>query len=83
MRNNNRTRTKKQSSRGTTILLRIERGDLSAVAEELGVDPSLVSRVARGEKRSERVRLALVRRLLSRDEAPESATLIEHSGSRR
>ena len=35
------------------------RGIYSRVADRLGVDPSYVSRVARGERQSEQVRVAL------------------------
>ena len=68
---------------GPAILLRFERGAMSEIAREIGVNPSLVSRVARGQKTSERVRVAIVRYLLKRGSAPQSAYLVEHNGRRR
>lgn len=52
---------------------------MAHIARRLGVDPSLISRVARGEKTSERVRIAVVRYLLARGrELGTAAFLIEH-----
>jgi len=68
---------------GAAILLRFERGALSEIARRIGVDPSLVSRVARGQKTSERVRIAMVRYLLQHGGAPRSAYLVEHNSRRR
>lgn len=70
---------KKQMPTGAAILLRIDRGAMARIAEEIDVHPSLVSRVARGLKRSERVRIAIIRYLLQHGGAPPSALLIEHS----
>jgi hypothetical protein len=65
------------------IALRIDRGAAARIAEDLGVHPSLVSRVARGKKTSERVRVAIIRYLLGRQrELATAALLIEH-GTRR
>ena len=60
------TRTNNQTSTGAAILLRLAHGDMSEIARRLQVDRSLVSRVARGQKSSERVRRAIVRFLLRR-----------------
>ena len=60
-------------------LLRVDRGAMKRIARRIGVHPSLVSRVARGKKTSERVRLAIVRYLLARQrELATAAFLIEH-----
>ena len=57
------TREANQSSSGNVgeILKEIERyrGLYTRVAHKLGVDPSYVSRVARGERRSKRIEAAL------------------------
>ncbi len=42
-----------------THMAALYRGIYSRVADRLGVDPSYVSRVARGERESEQVRIAL------------------------
>ena len=42
-----------------THMAALYRGIYSRVADKLGVDPSYVSRVARGERESEKVRAAL------------------------
>lgn len=42
-----------------THMAALYRGIYSRVADRLGVDPSYVSRVARGERQSEQVRVAL------------------------
>jgi transcriptional regulator with XRE-family HTH domain len=64
--------------------LRAERGAMQRIARRLGVHPSLVSRVARGKKTSERVRVAIIRYLLGRQrELATAALLIEHSGQAR
>lgn len=78
----NRTNRGKQMPFGTAILVRFERGALSEIARKINVDPSLVSRVARGLKTSERVRVAIVRYLLKRGGAPPSAYLVEHNARR-
>lgn len=82
MKQPNRDNHKKQMVTGAAILLRIDRGAMAQIAEEIKVHPSLVSRVARGLKTSERVRIAIVRYLLQHGGAPPSALLIEH-GPRR
>lgn len=82
MKQRNRNNKQKQMPSGAAILLRLEHGAMSRIAERIGVDPSLVSRVVRGEKTSERVRIAIIRYLLGRNNAPASALVIEH-GTRR
>ena len=65
-------------------LLRSERGAMRRIARRLRVDPSLVSRVARGLKTSKRVRIAIVRYLLARQrELATAAFLIEHGQAQR
>jgi len=78
MKQRNRDNHKKQMPAGASILLRIDRGAMARIAERIKVDPSLVSRVARGLKTSERVRVAIIRYLLQHGGAPPSALLIEH-----
>jgi len=79
MKQRNRDNHKKQMPTGAAILLRIDRGAMARIAERIKVDPSLVSRVARGIKTSERVRIAIIRYLLQHGGAPASALLIEHA----
>jgi hypothetical protein len=69
MRNSNRLRFEKQPPAGISISVRLERGAAAEIARKLNppVHPSLVSRVARGEKTSERVYLAIIRYLLQKD----------------
>jgi hypothetical protein len=69
---------KKQMATGAAILLRLDHGAMAAIARRIDVHPSLVSRVARGLKTSERVRIAIVRYLLQHGGAPRSALLVEH-----
>jgi transcriptional regulator with XRE-family HTH domain len=54
--------------KGQEYLLRVHRlheGLYSRVAEKAGVDPSYVSRVARGQRKSEKVKAALLSELAS------------------
>lgn len=79
----NTSNHRKQITREAASLLRGERGAMRRIADRIGVDPSLVSRVANGRKTSERVRIAIVRYLLARQrELTTAAFLIEH-GARR
>jgi transcriptional regulator with XRE-family HTH domain len=43
--------------------LSLYRGIYSRVARQLGIDPSYVSRVARGERKSEKVEAALLKEI--------------------
>ena len=79
----NRDKVGNQTLFGPAILLRFERGAMGEIARQLGVDPSLVSRVARGQKTSERVRVAIVAYLLKHGTAPRSAYVVEHNGRRQ
>jgi len=80
MKQRNRDNHKKQMPFGGAILLRLQHGDIAKIARSMKppVDRSMVSRVARAEKTSERVRRAIVRYLLRRGHAPRSAYMIEH-----
>lgn len=70
---------KKKPTPQAVKLLRQERDAMSQIARRLRVHRSLVSRVARGEKTSERVRLSIIRYLVTRAEALGTAAfLLEH-----
>jgi transcriptional regulator with XRE-family HTH domain len=56
--------TRNHSKHSALKRYRLYRGLYSRVARRLGVDRSYVSRVARGERRSQRVENALKRELL-------------------
>jgi transcriptional regulator with XRE-family HTH domain len=60
-------RFEKQTPSGTAISLRLGHGAIAEIARRTGVNRSTVSRVARGEKTSERVYLAIIRYLLQND----------------
>jgi len=59
-----------------THMAALYRGIYSRVADRLGVDPSYVSRVARGERESEKVRAALDSEL-----AQIARTFARHNGN--
>ena len=83
MKDHSRPKRKMQTASGAAILLRLERGAIGEIARNVGVHPSFVSRLARGPKTSEPVRMAITRHLLGqREGAPASALVIEH-GARR
>jgi len=82
MKHRNRNNHKKQIPTGAAILLRLDHGAMAEIARRVGVHRSMVSKVVRGLKTSERVRIAIVRYLLQHGGAPSSALLIEH-GTRR
>jgi len=60
MKHNTKVR-RKRSNDAAANLLRSERGAISRIARRLRVHHSTVSRVASGQKTSERVRLAVIR----------------------
>jgi nicotinate-nucleotide pyrophosphorylase len=83
MRKHNTKQRRNKIGAEASHLLRAERGALSLIARKIGVSRQTVSRVARGEKTSERVRVAIVRYLLARGrELGTAAFLIEHAGRR-
>jgi DNA-binding transcriptional regulator LsrR (DeoR family) len=82
MKHRNRDNHKKQISTGAAILLRLDHGAMAEIARRVGVHRSMVSKVVRGLKTSERVRIAIIRYLLRRNNAPRTALVVEH-GDRR
>jgi transcriptional regulator with XRE-family HTH domain len=55
--------TKDNTKEPALARLSLYRGIYSRVARQLGIDPSYVSRVARGERRSTKVEEALLREI--------------------
>ena len=82
MKHRNRDNHKKQISTGAAILLRLDHGAMAEIARRVGVHRSMVSKVVHGLKTSERVRIAIIRYLLRRNNAPRTALVVEH-GDRR
>jgi hypothetical protein len=68
-----RNRIEKQTLTGPAILVRLERGEMREIANEMGVDPSLVSRVVAGKKTSARVAARIFRYLARKAEVSEPA----------
>lgn len=55
--------TRDNSKDSALVRLSLYRGIYSRVARQLGIDPSYVSRVARGERRSIKVEEALIKEI--------------------
>ena len=66
MTNGNQSKSSPPARRSVQAILtwhRLHTGVYARVAKRLGVDPSFVSRVAKGERRSEKIQQALVSEL--------------------
>ncbi len=72
-----RTNPKSKRLKNAAALLRLDYGSISRISRRLGVSPSLVSRVARGQKSSRRVREAVIRESIAIARTHSEAALRE------